>query len=73
MIPIMIEETTRAAQRALSPALDTLCSICADTEAPAMARISAARCILDVGLKLTEQNDIIMRLEALEDANRANH
>lgn len=69
----MIEETTRAAQMALSPAIATLRSICEDTEAPAMARISAARCILDMGMRLTEQNDIITRLEALEDANRANH
>lgn len=69
----MIEETTRAAQMAQAPALATLRSICEDTEAPPMARISAARCILDVGMKMTELNDIELRLEALEDANRANH
>lgn len=69
----MIEETTRAAQIALSPAITTLRDICEDTEAPAMARISAARCILDVGMKMTELNDIEMRLEALENANRASH
>lgn len=69
----MIEETTRAAQMALSPAIATLRSICEDTEAPAMARISAARCILDMGMKLTEINDIELRLEALEDAHRASH
>lgn len=64
----MVEEATRAAQMSLIPALTALHEICVDSGAPAMARISAARCLLDMGLKLTEMNDVEMRLEALEDA-----
>ena len=64
----MFEEATRAAQRALLPAIATLREVCEDHSISAMARIAAARCILDMGLKLTEMNDIELRLEALENA-----
>lgn len=66
----MIEESTRQAQRALSPALKAVREICEDQKAPVMARIAAARTLLEYTLKLTELADIEQRLEALENANR---
>ena len=69
----LIEESTREAQRAMQPALATLRNICEDEECPPAARISAARSLMDMGLKLTEQNDILARLEVLERAYHEDH
>lgn len=66
----MIAEATRQAQRALSPALKALETIVGDETASAGSRIAAARTLLEYGLKLTEYNDILPTLEALENANR---
>lgn len=62
----LVSEATRQAQRSLSPAISTLREIIEDEEQPATARISAARSLLEYGLKLTEQNDILSRLDKLE-------
>lgn len=62
----LVDDATRQMQRSLTPAISTLTEIVADGEQPATARISAARAVLEYSLKLTEQNDIISRLDALE-------
>ena len=64
----MVEDATRQAQQAISPALSTLREIVEDKEEDAQARISAARAILSNGLKLTETTDILNRLQDLENA-----
>ncbi len=64
----MVEDATRQAQQAISPALSTLREIVEDKEEDAQARISAARAILSHGLKLTETVDILNRLQELENA-----
>ena len=64
----MVEDATRQAQQAISPALSTLREIVEDREEDAQARISAARAILSHGLKLTETTDILNRLQELETA-----
>lgn len=62
----IVADVTRQIQNALSPAVDALLEVVTDTEAGAMARITAARTILDFGLRFTEAVDFIQRLEALE-------
>ena len=64
----MVEDATRQAQQAISPALSTLREVVEDREEDAQARISAARAILSHGLKLIETTDILNRLQELETA-----
>ena len=69
----MVEDATRQAQQAISPALSTLREIVEDREEDAQARISAARAILSHGIKLTETTDILNRLAELETAIEGGH
>ncbi len=69
----MVEDATRQAQQAISPALSTLREIVEDREEDAQARISAARAILSHGLKLIETTDILNRLAELETAMEGGH
>lgn len=62
----LLNDATRQAQQSLNPALSTLRNIVEDREQPASSRIQAARSILEYGLRLTEQSDILSKLEALE-------
>ncbi len=69
----MVEEATRQSQQALAPALTTLREIVEDGEENAQARISAARSLLEYGMKMTEQADILTRLQELENAIGGRH
>lgn len=62
----LVEEATRQAQQAISPALSTLRDVVEDSGEGTQFRISAARSILEYSLKLTEQNDILAQLKELE-------
>ena len=62
----LVTEATRQAQQALSPALSALKSIVEDEEENSSSRIAAARALLEYGLRLTEFNDILQELEAVE-------
>lgn len=62
----LVEDATRQAQQAITPALSTLREIVESEDENAQARISAARTILEYSMKLTEQTDILARLEELE-------
>ena len=62
----MVEDAVRQSQPSLEPALATLREIVEDSALDAQPRISAARSILEYSLRLTEQNDILTKLEALE-------
>lgn len=62
----LVGEATRQAQRGLSPSLTALQAIVEDEEAAAGNRISAARTLLEYGLRLTEIHDILTTLEAVE-------
>ena len=64
----LVEDATRQAQQAIEPALSTLRDVVEDGGESAQFRISAARSILEYSLKLTEQNDIISKLQELEAA-----
>ena len=62
----LLQDASAQAKQSLSPALKALGEIVEDEGQPATARISAARSILEYGLKLTETVDILARLDALE-------
>lgn len=62
----LITDATRQAQQAIAPALSTLREVVEDVDENAQARISAARSLLEYALKLTEQADILGRLDDLE-------
>lgn len=64
----LMEEATKQAQRSLSPAISTLREIVEDEDQPATARISAARSLLEYGLRLVEVSDILARLDKLEQS-----
>lgn len=62
----LVTDATRQVQKSLSPAISALDSIVKDENESAGSRISAARSLLEYGLRLTEFNDILKTLEASE-------
>jgi len=49
-------------------ALGTLDSIMSDDSAPAPARVTAARAVIEFAVKAIEIEDVLARIEALESA-----
>ena len=66
-----MKQATRRAVAAMAGALQTLEEIHHDAEAPASARVSAARAILENAARLSADIDILERIEALEAAQAA--
>ena len=64
----IINNSTEQIQQTLSPAITTLKAIVEDDSANIHARVSAARSLLEYGIRLTEINDIGARLDKLEEA-----
>jgi len=64
---IAIEEVARRAAGAMSEALNTLSQVMRAGESDT-ARVSAARAVLEAGLRFREQVDLAGRIEALEGA-----
>lgn len=64
----MLQSACAALQSAMLTAVRVLSGIMKDEEANPSSRISAARTVLEYGVKLTEQVDILSRLEAVEQA-----
>ena len=62
----MIDAAADQAKRALCPTLGTLQDITADEGQPGNIRVSAGRAVLEFGLKLIEQADVLARLDELE-------
>jgi hypothetical protein len=62
-----VSQAIGALQRASGEAVEALREIMQDKEAPATARVSAARSILEFAIKGVEIEDILVRLEALEN------
>lgn len=62
----LTERAARDSQRSLSVAVQTLRGICEDPEENAQVRVSAARSLLEYGLRLTEAADTLSRVDALE-------
>lgn len=63
-----IECATQQIQDALDESIMTLRGIMEQDDNAASVRVSAARTLLEYALKMTDQIDILERLEALEDA-----
>ncbi len=62
----ILEGATRAAQSAMPDSIEILRRIAGDPDENAQTRTQAARLILEYGLKLTEQINIIERIEEIE-------
>lgn len=62
----LISGATDALQKVMNPAIEALAGIVEDEGINPAVRIQAARAVLDYALKLTETQDIISRLDALE-------
>ena len=59
----VMDGATRQLQQNLTAAIDRLAQIVADDAESSAAQISAARALLDYGLRFTEFNDILKMLE----------
>jgi len=57
-------------QRSMTRAVDALDEIVGDRQAPPYARIVAARAIITQAIKGVEVEDLLLRLEELEEADR---
>jgi len=53
-------------QKSIKAAVDTLTAIMEDNEAPASSRVSAAKTIIDIGIRATEMEQLEERIEDLE-------
>lgn len=62
----LVLEASFQARRGYAQALDALREIVVDPGQTPASRISAARSLLEYGLKLTEQADILVKLDELE-------
>ena len=69
----LVEDATRKVQQTLEPAVAVLQEIMEDSDENGQVRVSAARSVLEYGLKLTEQTDILTRLKELEAAIGGEH
>ena len=61
-----LDAACKALQAAMTDAVDVLTSIMKETDTSPATRISAARSVLDYGVKLTELTDLAARVAALE-------
>lgn len=62
----LLTAATRKAQTGFDPALDALLAIVSDDTQQPTARISAARAVLEFGIKLTETTDIYTSVAEIE-------
>jgi len=62
----VVEHAITQLQNACTEAVATLRQVMADREAPASARVAAARTVLEQAIKAVELEDIEKRIEALE-------
>lgn len=64
----IVEHAIVQLQRDAATATKTLRAVCEDKDAPASARVAAAKAILDGAVKAVELQDLTARIEALETA-----
>jgi hypothetical protein len=62
----VVNHAVTTIQAGMSEAVQTLRNVMEDSESPASSKVSAARAILDFGLKSAELEDLAERVEALE-------
>lgn len=63
----LVEKATREIQTGMSDAIYVLRSILESMTATDGSKISAARAVLEFGMRMTETVDLLKRVEALED------
>lgn len=61
-----LTQATARLTQAAGEAIDTLREVMGDTEAPASARVSAARTVLELAVRAVELEDLVQRVEVLE-------
>jgi hypothetical protein len=66
---LVIAHATSQLKSATGEAVSTLRAVCRDDVAPASARVSAARTILELAYRAVEIDDVIARIEKLENLN----
>jgi hypothetical protein len=66
-LDVVLAQATRQAVAAVIGSLDTLVEIHTDRDNPAGARVSAARAIVPLGLRLREALDLAERVTELEN------
>ena len=64
----VVQHAIAQVQRATAEAVKTLRSVMQDAEAPASAKVSAAKAILETAVKAVELEDLEARIAALEAA-----
>ena len=64
----LVEDATRKVQQTLDPAVAVLREIMEDRDETGQVRVTAARSVLEYGLKMTDTTDILARLNELETA-----
>ena len=64
----LVTAATQQIQRSLAPAISTLKNIAEDKTAGTNARVSAAKGLLEYGIRLAELNDVYRRIEDLENS-----
>jgi DNA-binding MurR/RpiR family transcriptional regulator len=62
----VVQQAITQVQRATGEAVETLRNVMQDPEAPASARVSAARVVLETAVKAVELEDLEARILALE-------
>lgn len=62
-----LEVTIASLQAASGKAVETLLEVAQDREVPATARVSASKTILEYAIKATETEELIARIEKLEN------
>ena len=62
----VIDQTIAQIQSVMSEAVQTLLNVMSDDAAPASAKVSAARALLDIGFKVVEIEDLENRIEKIE-------
>jgi hypothetical protein len=67
----VVQQAIVQVQRATGEAVETLRAVMQDSEAPASAKVSAAKTILETAVKAVELEDLEARIVALEIAQKA--
>lgn len=62
----VVRQAVAQVQKAMSEAVDTLRGVMSNSEAPASARVSAAKVIIDMGIKAVEIEDLDARVTDIE-------
>ena len=63
----LVKAAAAKLSNSITGAVDVLTSVMNDTEAPAQTRVNAAANVFQYAVKLTTTNDILVRLQSIEE------